>query len=42
MDVNDNFRLELEVFGSKGGREFAGEWSCEMSQETVAKQTKKR
>ena len=30
------------MFGSKGGRESAGEWSCETLQETVAKQTKKR
>ena len=42
MDVNGNFRLEEELFGSEGGRESVGEWSCETLQETMAKQTKKR
>ena len=30
------------MFGSKGGREFVGEWNCEMLQENVAKQARKR
>ena len=42
MDVNNDFRLEEELFGSEGGRESAREWSSDMPQETVAKQTKKR
>ena len=42
MDVNNNFRLEEELFGSEGGRESEGEWSSDTPQETVAKQTRKR
>ena len=42
MDVDDNFCLEEELFGSEGGRESAREWSCETLQEIVAKQTRKR
>ena len=39
MDINDNFRLEEELSRHEGRRESAGEWSCDMWQETVAKQT---
>ena len=42
MDVNNNFRLEEELFGSEGGRESVGEWSFDTPQETAAKQTRKR
>ena len=42
MDVNDDFRLEEQLFGSEGGRESTGEWSSDTPQETTAKQTKKR
>ena len=42
MDVNDDFRLEEELFGSEGGRESAGEWSSDAPQEIVAKQTRNR
>ena len=42
MDVNDDFRLEEELFGRKGGRESAGGWSSNTQQETTAKQTRKR
>ena len=42
MDVNNNFRLEEELFGTEGGRQSAGEWSSDMAQETAAKQTRKR
>ena len=31
MGVNDNFRLEEELFGSEGRRESMREWSCDMS-----------
>ena len=42
MDVNDDFRLEEELSGSEGGRESAGGASCDMRQETAAKQSRKR
>ena len=42
MDVNDDFWLEEELSGSEGRREFAGGWSFDTRQETVAKQTRKR
>ena len=42
MDVNDDFRLEEELFGSEGRRESRGEWSSNTLQEIVAKQTGKR
>ena len=42
MEVNDNFRLEDELFGSESRRASAREWSCQMLQETIAKETKKR
>ena len=42
MDINNNFHLEEELFRSKGGREFAGEWSFDTLQENAAKQTRKR
>ena len=42
MDVNDNFRVEEELFGSEGGRESAGGGSCDTRQETATKQSRKR
>ena len=42
MKVNNNFRLEEELFGKEGGRKSAGEWSSDTPQETAAKQTRKR
>ena len=36
------FRLEEGLSGSKGGRESAGGGSCDMRQETAAKQSRKR
>ena len=42
MDVNDDFHLEEELFGSEGGGESTGEWSSDMLQETTGEQTRKR
>ena len=42
MDVNNDFRLEEELFGSKGGRESARGWSFDTRQEIAIKQTRKR
>ena len=37
MNVNDDFPLEEELFGSESRRESAGEWTCDTLRETVAK-----
>ena len=42
MEINNDFRLNEELFGSEGGRESAGEWRFGMLQETAANQTRKR
>ena len=42
MDVNSDFDLEEELFGSEGRRESVGEWSSDTPQETMVKQTRKR
>ena len=43
MDVNNDFHLEEELFGSEGGRESAGGAGVlTRLKETVAKQTRKR
>ena len=42
MDVNDDFCLEEDLYGSEDRRESAGEWSSVMPQEAAAKQTRKR
>ena len=42
MNVNDNFCLEEELFGSEGGREPTRKCSWETPQGIVTKQTRKR